>query len=70
MSNSPTIPIPIKERDGEKWLLMSNLSDKATIRAVKIDKGKNQILDWDGHHCDVANLRGSIRYKPKSWNIL
>ena len=70
MSGSLQVPIPIKEKEGEQWLILNVLGDKGIIRAAKIEKGKSQVLDWDGHHCDIANLRGSIRYKPKSWKIL
>ncbi len=68
--NKNNISIPLKEKDGEYWLLMNVLGDKAIVRAQKIEKAKNPVPDWDSHHCDIASLKGSIRYKPKSWVIL
>lgn len=62
-------PVPVKVVNGEPWLILNNLSNKGLLRAVKIDKRKNPVLDWDGHHCDEAAAEGSIRYYPKRWQM-
>ena len=51
------------------WLILNSLSNKGLLRAVKIDKRKNPVLDWDAHHCDEAAAEGSIRYYPKRWQM-
>ena len=63
------IPIPIKEHNGEKWILLSSITKSGHIRAAEIDKPK-QVLDWDSHHCSQSRVEGSIRFKPKAWKIL
>lgn len=65
-----TIPIPIKEHNDEKWILLSAITHKSGhIRAVEIEKPR-QVPDWDAHHCCQSRVEGSIRFKPKGWNIL
>ncbi|MFH1649865.1 MAG: hypothetical protein ABIA93_04915 [Candidatus Woesearchaeota archaeon] len=63
------VMVPVVYLDEEKWLLLNNISNSGTVRAVKIIKSKKQVLESDGHHCDQASLQSSIRYKPKKWVI-
>ncbi len=60
-------PVPTVIRDGEKWLILSSLTNRGTLRAAKIIKNKTRPLDWDSHHCDEAHAKSSIRYCPKGW---
>ncbi len=66
---SITVPVPVKRVNGDDWLILSTLSKKGFLRAVKIDKRKKPVHDWDGHHCDEATAEGSIRYNPKWWQV-
>lgn len=59
--------IPLTVAGNEEWLVLNKLGNKGLLRAVRIDKRKRQVLDWDGHHCDEASADGSIRYRPKVW---
>lgn len=68
--NDHAIHIPLKEVDGKKWLMLSTLGNKGILRAAKVVKSKQRVPDWDGHHCDIASVEGSVRYGPKGWNIL
>lgn len=68
-SNAITVPVPVKRVNGNDWLILSGLSKKGLLRAVKIDKRKKPVADWDGHHCDEALAEGSIRYNPKWWQM-
>ncbi|MBI2574412.1 hypothetical protein HYV82_00840 [Candidatus Woesearchaeota archaeon] len=61
------VTVPVKIVDGEEWLILNHLSSKGLLRAVRVDKRKMQVLDWDGHHCDEAVAEGSIRYRAKHW---
>lgn len=63
------IPVPVKVVNGEPWLVLNSLSNRGLLRAVSVDKRKNLVLDWDGHHCDEAAAEGSIRYHPKRWQM-
>ncbi|MBI2142271.1 hypothetical protein HYU15_02145 [Candidatus Woesearchaeota archaeon] len=65
-----TVSIPVKRVNDEKWLILSHISSKGLVRAVRIDKRKKQVLDWDGHHCDEASASGSVRYCPRGWDFL
>ncbi|MBI2142362.1 hypothetical protein HYU15_02650 [Candidatus Woesearchaeota archaeon] len=64
-----TIPVPIKIVDDDTWLILNNLSGKGLLRAVSINKRKNPVADWDGHHCDEALAQGSVRYSPRGWKF-
>lgn len=63
------VPVPVKVVNGEPWLVLNSLSNKGLLRAASIDKRKNPVPDWDGHHCDEASVEGSVRYYPKKWQI-
>ncbi|MBI2574512.1 hypothetical protein HYV82_01365 [Candidatus Woesearchaeota archaeon] len=63
-----TITVPVKEANGELWLVLNR---RGLFRAVRIDKRKKQVLDWDGHHCDEALADGSVRYCPRGlWDVI
>ena len=64
-----SISVPVKTVNGQDWLILNNLSNKGLLRAAKIDKRKNPVPDWYGHHCDEAAVEGSIRYFPKKWQV-
>ncbi|MBI3051951.1 hypothetical protein HYY74_05855 [Candidatus Woesearchaeota archaeon] len=50
-----SISVPFKVVDGKAWLLLDGFSSTGLLRAVRIEKRKKQVLDWDGHHCDEAS---------------
>lgn len=64
-----SISVPIKNVEGKDWLILNALSNKGVLRTAKIDKRKNPVPDWDGHHCDEASVEGSVRYYPRKWQI-
>jgi len=64
-----SIDVPIIEKSGESWIHLDHLSSRYVVTAKQINKGKRQILDWDGHHCDQAELEDNIYVKPREWII-
>ncbi|MBI2141122.1 hypothetical protein HYU16_01730 [Candidatus Woesearchaeota archaeon] len=63
------VSVPVKNVNGQDWLILNSLSNRGLLRAVKIEKRKRPVPDWDGHHCDEAAAEGSIRYYPKRWQV-
>ena len=61
--------VPVIQRADGNWFVLSSFSKKGIVRAVKINKRKNQVLDWDGHHCDEAVIETSIRICPRGWQV-
>ncbi len=61
-----SFPIPFKVIGDKKFFLLSVLGDSGNVRAVTINKPRH-IQDEDKHHCEEANVKGSIRYIPKKW---
>ncbi len=61
--------VPVRTVEGEPWLLLGQYTRKGVLRAVRIEKRKKQVLDWDGHHCDEAAAEGSIRFRPKVYDL-
>ncbi len=68
--NDGNVEIPIKVVEGKKWLVLNCLGKSGIVRAAKIKRAKSPVPDWDGHHCDIASVEGSVRYHPKSWQVL
>ena len=64
-----SVSVPVKNVNGQDWLILNNLSNKGLLRAARIDKKKKPVPDWDGHHCDEAAAEGSIRYYPRKWQM-
>ncbi len=63
------VSVPVKIIGDDAWLILGTITHKGIIRAVKIDKRKKQVADWDGHHCDEALAEGSVRYCPRGWRF-
>ena len=62
------IEVPIVIKNGEAWLILNNLSSSGKIRAAFIGK-KEHVHDWDMHHCEEVQLKTSIRYHPKKYQV-
>jgi hypothetical protein len=60
------VSVPVKEINGEKWLLLKHICESFTLRAVKI-KHQGRKPDPSGHHMDQAYVKGSVKCKPKTW---
>lgn len=68
MGNIIKVPIKIFD-DGEKWLLLDNiLGKRVVLRAHEIDIKEN-IEDYDKHHCPEAHAKGSVKCKAKTFDI-
>lgn len=67
---SDFISVPIKIIKGDKWLSFMNLTPKAKVRSVGMDKKPKRIQDKGKHHCFEIGVEGNIRIKPKSWKIM
>ena len=70
MSDNKNISIPIKMIKGDKWLSLMNLTSKAKVRSVGMDKKPKRVPDEGKHHCFEIGVEGNIRIKPRSWKIL
>lgn len=70
MSDNANISVPIKMIKGDKWLSLMNLTPKAKVRSVSMDKKPKRVQDEGKHHCFEINVQGNIRIKPTSWKIL
>jgi hypothetical protein len=58
--------VSILDQEGEKWLLLNELSNAGLLRAATISKPRH-VQDADKHHCEEVSVHTSIRYKPKKW---
>ncbi|MBI3051868.1 hypothetical protein HYY74_05420 [Candidatus Woesearchaeota archaeon] len=60
------IPIPVKTfPDGSNWLILSDmLGKRVIIRAHEIDLKQN-VQDYDAHHCPEAHAKSSVKCRPK-----
>ena len=55
--------------NGEDWILLKDLGKKILFRAESITKSKQRIPDPSGHRCDQAVAEGSVKFRPKCWDI-
>ncbi|MBI2124710.1 hypothetical protein HYT92_02860 [Candidatus Pacearchaeota archaeon] len=64
------IQIPVKTYpDGKKWLnLDAVLGKRVILRAHEIDL-KQDVEDYDKHHCPEAHAKGSIKCMAKAYEI-
>ncbi len=62
------VEIPTTEINGDKWILLSCLDKKITFRAVSIGKVR-RISDPSDHRVCETIAEGSVKCKPRSWNI-
>lgn len=65
---SITLPV-IKLSDNELWIPLSNLSPKIVFRATSI-RVKGKVSDPSGHRMEHAEAEGSVKFRPKGWNVL
>ena len=63
-----TLPIPVIEINGEKWLILKNLDRKITFRAQSIDI-RGRVKDPSDHRMTEAIAEGSVKCKPRNWDI-
>ena len=64
------VQVPIKIfPDGSKWLLLDSiLGARVILRAHEIDMKQN-VEDYDKHHCPVAHAKSSVKCKSKAYDI-
>ena len=55
--------------DGEYWIPLHNLGSKIIFRAETIRLAKVRIADPSGHRMDQAEAEGSVKFRPKMWDI-
>lgn len=61
--------IPTTEINGEKWLLLKCLDRKILFRADSIEIKGKRVSDPSGHRMDEAIAEGSVKCKPRSWDL-
>ncbi len=62
------VEIPIVDIEGEDWILLKHLCDSFTFRAVSI-KHQGRVKDPSDHRVEEAKAKGSVKCKPRAWDI-
>jgi hypothetical protein len=55
--------------DGEYWIPLGRLCPKILFRAQAIRLQKIRISDPSGHRMDQAEAEGSVKFRPKMWDL-
>ena len=66
--DSINLPV-IKLSDNELWIPLNSLSSKIIFRATSI-RLKGRVSDPSGHRMEHAEAEGSVKFRPKGWNVL
>ncbi len=65
-----TVNLPvIKLANGEYWIPLHNVGSKILFRAETIKLHKARMSDPSGHRMDQAEAEGSVKFRPKLWDI-
>ncbi len=65
--DSITLPV-ITLSNNEIWIPVSSLSSKIVFRATSI-RLKGKVSDPSGHRMEHAEAEGSVKFRPKGWNV-
>lgn len=63
------VEIPTTDIEGETWLLLKQIDEVWIFRAAGIEKRKKRAVEPSGHHCDEAHAEGSVKCRPRSWDL-
>jgi len=64
------INIPTTDIGGDEWVLLGRFGKKFIFRAESITKANQRVTESPSNHrFDQAVAEGSVKFRPKVWNI-